>query len=127
MAQNTTKMIQFRFYEDDNENNQPYQIMNNTLGDNTIIKHTFYCNPTFFGQYAPIVQLGIQTVPGTKFYLNGSADPVVVGPTGIYQLDLTNTSAILNSLRVDQSSMEIINNLPNGYLIIDLVYTGGNN
>jgi hypothetical protein len=36
----------------------------------------------------PIVQLGIQSVPGTKFYLNGSNNPIIIGNTGIYELDL---------------------------------------
>ena len=39
-------------------------------------------------------------------------------------LDLTNTTAILNSIRIDPDSMKTINDLPNGYLIVDIVYGG---
>jgi len=36
-------------------------------------------------------------------------------------------AAILNSFRIEQNSMKTINDLPNGYLIIDLVYDDGDN
>jgi hypothetical protein len=37
-----------------------------------------------------ISQLGIQGRPGTSFYLNGSTLPIVLGETGIYEIDLQN-------------------------------------
>ena len=43
-------------------------------------------------------------------------------------LELDNVIQTLNfnlhSIRIDKDSMETINNLPNGYLIIDIVYGG---
>lgn len=114
MAAETRKIKQLRYYYDDCPKNAGYQ------------KSAQYCNETSFSYFAPIEQLGIQTLPGTKFYLNQSLDPIIIGGTGMYELDLRNTTAILSSLRFDVESMETIKTLDNGYLIIDLVYTGGN-
>lgn len=106
------KIKQFRFYEDGSAKNAP------------AVNYNFYCNETSFTEYAPIQQLGIQTLPGTKFYLNQSTDPIIVGGTGIYEIDLRNTTAILGSIRFDQQSMITINQNPNGFLLMDFVYSG---
>lgn len=107
------KIKQFRFYENGSSKNAP-----------AVENYNFYCTETSFTQYAPIQQLGIQTLPGTKFYLNQSVDPIIVGGTGIYEIDLRNTTAILGSIRFDQQSMISINNNPNGFLLMDFVYSG---
>lgn len=75
---------------------------------------------TAFEHRLPIEQLGIQALPGTKFYLNSSADPIIVGTTGIYELDLTNRSSI-SGLRFNASSLETIaaSETP---LLVDIVY-----
>ena len=75
-----------------------------------------------FIDYVPIVQLGIQSLPGVKFNLNANIESVMIGASGMYELDLSNTSAVLTSLRFDQDSLEFINTTPDGYLIIDIVY-----
>lgn len=105
-----TRIAQFRFYSDGHENNYPFKNYQN------------YCSSESFGYYRPIHQLGIQTLPGTKIYLNQSLNPIVIGGTGVYEIDCTGTGATITSFRVEQASMETINNLPNGYLIIDIVY-----
>lgn len=115
MVSEARKIKQLRYYGEGNAHN--------TEG---FSQKAQYCNETSFSYFAPIEQLGIQTLPGTKFYLNQSLDPIVIGGTGIYEIDLRNTTAILSSLRFDPSSMDTIDNLDNGYLIIDMVYTGGN-
>ena len=112
MAAEARKIKQLRYYADGHPKNSGY-----TLGAQ-------YCNETSFSYFAPIEQLGIQTLPGVKFYLNQSLDPII-GATGIYELDLRNTTAILSSLRFDKESIDTIKNIDNGFLIIDLVYTGG--
>jgi hypothetical protein len=44
-------------------------------------------------------------LPGTRFYLNNNIEaPVIVGPTGIYELDLENISEI-NNLYFDLKSL----------------------
>ena len=71
-----------------------------------------------------IEQLGIQAVPGTKFFLNNSPDPIVIGTTGIYELDLTNQSSI-TELRFHADSIANIKNSKGVLsLLIDIIYRG---
>ena len=72
-------------------------------------------------RYVPILQLGIQSIPGTRFYLNDGVDPITIGSTGIYELDMNNGVEI-SKLAMDVSSMNKINEMQNGYLIIDIIY-----
>ena len=125
MATTARKIKQLRYYAEpiyDDQGNITNALAKKNAG---YFLKADYCNETTFSQFAPIEQLGIQTLPGTKFYINQSLDPIIIGGTGIYELDLRNTTAILTSLRFDQDSMTTIANLDNGFLIIDLVYTGG--
>lgn len=104
------KMTQFRYYGQNNPNNSPFASWQN------------YCVGESFQSYSPIHQFGIQTLPGTKIFLNQSLNPIIIGATGIYEINCDTTTASITSFRVEQSSMQTINNLPNGYLVIDLVY-----
>lgn len=70
-----------------------------------------------------IQQLGIQALPGTKFYINGSDSPVLVGFSGLFNLDLTDQGEI-TELRFDSNSLKHIKDT-NSILIIDIAYTGG--
>ena len=74
-----------------------------------------------FASVYPIVQLGIQTLPGTKFYVNNHTTPVVVGATGIYELDIDGLSNITD-IQFDDKSLNIINNNDSAYIIIDYIY-----
>ena len=78
-----------------------------------------------FLDYTPIVQLGIQALPGTRFSLNDNLESIIIGTSGMYELDLTNSSAILTSLKFDQTSLDSISKNPDGYLIVDIVYLEG--
>lgn len=69
-----------------------------------------------------IVQLGIQTVPGTRIKFNHSINPVVIGYSGIYELNLEQSAGVINQFSIDYNSMQIINDLPNGFFIMDIVY-----
>ena len=102
---------QYRFYACEDERNQP-----------AAKDWDAYVNGSVFAY--PILQLGIQALPGTKFYLNTSPDPVIIGSTGIYELDLENQMEITN-LIFNEASMETINNTGNsgnGYLIVDVIH-----
>lgn len=104
------KVTQLRYYDDMTGKNEPY----NATGVDFI-------NGTVFNSWCPIVQLGIQTLPGTKFYLNeATIDPVIIGQTGIYELDLSG-GIVISSLRFDQVSIETIKNNPDAYLIVDIL------
>lgn len=69
-----------------------------------------------------IIQLGVQSLPGTKFSLNSNLDPIIIGTSGMYELDLTNSSALINRIWFDEESLEQITKNPDGYLIVDMIY-----
>lgn len=105
---------QFRFYNSTNTTkNYPEGISSRTLASGSI-----------FGKYMPILQLGIQALPGTKFYLNNSNSPIIVGNTGIYELDLVGVAEI-NALSFDLRSINAIIENNNAYLIVDIIYEDG--
>lgn len=105
---------QIRFYHNGStDHNQPTNITRESLVSGKV-----------FENYFPIVQLGIQALPGTKFSINGSDNPAIVGFTGIFELDLTSGGEITN-LAFDAQSIERIHNTPNASLIVDMVYWTG--
>lgn len=107
------QVYQYRYYGDNNSKNFPKGITYNTITSGTA-----------FSGHLPIIQLGIQAMPGTKFSLNHSSDKVIIGTTGIYELDLTGQAEI-TSLMFDYESIAKINssaNSGNMYLLVDVVY-----
>lgn len=106
---------QFRYYNKTNLKNSPSGISIQTLNSGSI-----------FSKYMPVIQLGIQSLPGTKFYLNNSSDPIIIGNTGIYELDLNGLSEI-TAIRFDLYSLSAIDINQNGYLIVDILYEDGEN
>lgn len=74
-----------------------------------------------FNTIYPIVQLGVQTIPGVKFYINNHTTPVIIGATGIYELDVDGLSNI-TSIQFDSASLAMIDKNPNAYIIIDYIY-----
>ena len=111
------KIMQYRFFEENGNQNQPNTSYEMITKNNLI-------NGAIFSNRTPITQLGIQTLPGTKFYLNNSVDPVEVGITGIYELDLDGQAEIVK-LTFSETSMERIEENSNGYLIVDVLYDDG--
>lgn len=103
------KIMQFRYYGENNDKNQPSNINKQTLASGSI-----------FSNYLPIIQLGIQTVPGSKFYLNNGTTPIVIGSTGIYELDLDGVSSI-TQLAFDAASIAALDGNLNGSLIVDII------
>lgn len=113
---------QFRYYNDgfyNETNNQPKKL---PQGDLVTLEH--FQNGSVFQGYYPIVQLGIQSLPGTKFYLNDSIDPIMIGQTGVFELDLSNNTEI-TSLKFDIASLKLIKANSGAYLIIDIIYDDG--
>ncbi len=106
-------IMQFRYYKKDNENNQPEGISKETLKSGDI-----------FTKYLPFTQIGIQALPGTRFYLNSNLEnPIIIGSTGIYELELEGVSKI-NSLKFEGKSLDLIESNNNVGLIIDVIYEG---
>ena len=115
---------QFRFYKDaENEaRNEPSGVEYVSAGGMTAFSTGSLFDGTKGGKkYVPILQLGIQSIPGTYFYLNGGLDPIIIGSTGIYELNLTGEIEI-SKLEFDFQSLQRINEMPNGYLIVDIIY-----
>ena len=107
------KFKQFIYYNQDNIDNNPIKISYSNL-----------CTGDIFSEFMPACHIGIQALPGTKFYLNGSYLPIVIGYTGIYELELDNTSQI-TSLRFDDESISKIAKNKETFLIVDLIYEEG--
>ena len=108
---------QFRYYGDGNVKNQPAEISSLNLASGSI----------FFNQeqLTSITQLGVQTIPGTLLYINNAVEPIIVGSTGIYELNLENISEI-TALSFHQDSIKFINNTSNiAYLVVDAIYNVG--
>ena len=104
------KIEQVRYYNQNDGRNQPRGLRMNQL-----------VSGSAFSEKYPIIQLGIQSLPGVKFYLNNSSSPIILGYTGIYDLELNGITEI-TSLSFDAESMNLINASPESYLIVDFIY-----
>lgn len=98
--------------------NYPYDITMDALSTNS---------ENLFRACLPIQKLGIQALPGTKFYLNFSpmTNPIIIGATGRFELDLTNSAAEITSLYFEKASLERINKISSACLIVDMVCEEG--
>lgn len=103
------RIKQFYFKSDSNASNRPSATKEE------------YVEGTVFDSVFPISQLGIQGLPGTEFYLNGNINPIVIGASGVYDLDIKN-GARVTDLGFSKRSMDRINESGSGYLIVDVLY-----
>ena len=109
-------LMQFRYYGNSSDGkNYPSAITKNSL-----------ISGSYLISYKPsatsIASLGIQTLPGVKFYLNNSqVDPIIIGPSGIYELGI-NENYEVTGLQFDRKSLDLIDANSGAYLIIDVVY-----
>lgn len=111
----TKYLMQFRYYGNQLENNNLSNIKYEELISGS---HFISCRPNA----TSIASLGIQTLPGVKFYLNNSQiDPIIIGPSGIYELGIDENYEI-TGLQFDRKSIDSINANNGAYLIIDIVY-----
>lgn len=69
----------------------------------------------------PAIKIGIQTLPGTVFYLSDT-NRIIIDHTGIYELDLTDTTTTINTLFFDPKSLAMISQIDNASLIVDILY-----
>ena len=102
---------QFRYYGPNHSKNYPEQVNYSSLAAGNI-----------FANYNPVTQLGIQAEPGVKFYVNYSTDPIMIGDTGIFELDLEGLGTI-TSIRFDRNDLEAVKDT--GPILIDIIYEGG--
>lgn len=108
---------QFRYYGDNDSRNYPY--FANYYG--TLVGGNILHN------YGAVSHLGVQGMPGTKFYLNNSPFPITIGRTGIYELDLEGMGQI-TAIRFDRDSVEMYRNPSSPAdevrLLVDIIYEG---
>jgi hypothetical protein len=120
------RIKQYRYYNEANNGvtkNQPSKVQDES-GEMQDTSYKHYVSGLVFGSYFPVLQLGIQALPGTKFYLNNAVDPIVIGLTGIWEVDLDGQTEI-TAIQIDNQSIQNIANNPNAYLIIDVIYDDG--
>ena len=105
------KVYQVRYYGDGSTNNYPAGLTGNKLRSGSI-----------FNSFTPMKQIGIQTIPGVKFYLNNAYEPILIGSTGTYELSAENLTEI-TSLSFDVTSINLINSPSStAYIIVDVLY-----
>ena len=106
---------QYRFYGENHERNIPKSITIENLKSGSV----FILQDN---ESAPIVSLGIQTIPGIQFYLNEAVDPIIIGNSGIYELELNRYE--VNKINFKEETLkQLINNSSNtAYLIVDVIY-----
>lgn len=104
---------QFRYYGDNNSNNYPSNMTTSNLIRSNI-----------FSGYGSITQMGVQARPGTTMYLNNSIYPIVIGETGIYEIDLQEYGQIY-AIRFAETSLQDYGTAGNtDRLLIDIIYEG---
>ena len=108
----TRYVKQFRYYKDGDSRNYPSSISYRNLMTGSI-----------FDEYKNIVQLGVQSLPGTQFFLNRAGNPVIIGFTGIYELSLSGAARITD-LRFHPNSLQAIEDTNIASLIVDIIYEG---
>jgi hypothetical protein len=114
---NQLVIVEFRFYADGNKNNYPQDpgIWTYALRDDiTDDKKNLLSN------YDGAKKIGIQGLPGTIFYLDDSTpNGIMIDHTGIYELDLRDTTVTIHSLYFDGKSLATISQTDNASLIVD--------
>ena len=57
--------------------------------------------------FGAAVKIGIQTLPGVRFFINEQSnnDGIIIDHTGVYELDLRNTTTAVNNLYFDAASL----------------------
>ena len=96
---------------------------NNSEMTNVNLSDLIYQN--IFAGYGNITQMGIQAPRGTTFYLNNASNyPIVIGDTGIYEIDLQDHGHIFK-ITFDRGSIEsLVADGSTGRLLIDIIYEG---
>lgn len=122
---------QFRYYSENNENvaDTSEFVSNITLeglklddGDKSIVGKLVENDSG-----AKIYRLGIQSLPGCKFYLNkgGTDTAIYVGNTGIFELNFEGSGQTINNIRFDENWLDRVfgnSPIPGAYLIVDVAY-----
>lgn len=119
MATNSTlEIVQYRYYGQGDTHNTPTESdsLNWIGGFDGSNRYNLLSN------LGPAIKIGIQTLPGVKFYLNGNTNYMIVDHTGVYELDLSDISTTISELSFDPKSVALIDTVENAGLIVDIMY-----
>lgn len=119
MASSNKYIKQFRFYgtKDRASNNYPAYSSPNAY-------FTALTSGNIFQDHGAISKLGIQCRPNTRFRLNESSYEIVVGETGIYEIDLEGYGNIF-AIQFNAADLRIYDQAGvTDRLLIDIVYSG---
>lgn len=109
-----TQVKQIRFYGYGNSMNYPNNLTYNSLVDGS----------AFLKEGEKAKRVGIQAPPGTKFSLGNGEEQgnyIIVGSTGIYEIDLTNMGISIESIHMYGPSLDQININNGASLIVDII------
>lgn len=107
------KIYQYRYYGAGSAKNCPEELAPTDLISGDFLDMT----------KTPIIQLGIQSFPGAQIYLNGGSDPIILGASGIYELELSAVAEV-SAIRLSKETVDILDGSPSAYLLIDIMYEG---
>lgn len=119
----STQFKQYRFFDvtTEIENGEVVYKGENSRNTPAYIGRDMITSASIFTGSMNVRRLGVQSLPGVKFFLNNQE--CVIGASGVWELDLTNYPTLsIESFRIDAKSLEIISDNPDAYLIIDTVY-----
>lgn len=109
---------QFRYYGVGNSKNFPIE-------DNKWIKvnSDSSLSEDLLSNYGAAIKIGVQTLPGVKLYLgnNSLSNGIIIDHTGVYELDLRNTTTSIGSLYFSVESLNRISEIENASLIVDVL------
>lgn len=116
------KVQQFRYYQEPDPNNTDSNKQLNYPSDELMTKDNLI-NNNIFEKFPNIKQIGIQSMPGVQFKINSENmdNWVVIGLTGIYELDLEDLIDI-HSIQFHEDSVTMVSSNETGYIIIDILY-----
>ena len=116
------KVYQFKYYGSDSTKNEPEG--NAWIG----LSSDATKSSDLLAKYGAAVKIGIQTLPGIKFYISDSnlSNGIIIDHTGVYELDLRNTTTAISNLRFDAASLSRIDEVDNASLIVDVLCNSTN-
>ncbi len=114
---------QFRYYGILNENNYPTDDSGKWVGavydDDNVIQPK-----DLLSDCGAAIKIGIQTLPGVKFSISGlgsMGDNIIIDHTGVYELDLRNTTTAISHLFFAPESLARIDEIDNASIIVDVL------
>ena len=105
-VQNDGFINQFRYYSTGNNDNKP---INDSVWTSNLLTE------------GPAIKIGIQALPGTKFFIGSTRldSGIIIDHTGVYELDLSNTTTQIGNLYFDEESLATTSFVDSASIIVD--------